>query len=109
MGFLNIQFDAKYQKIEVGRLETFKEFFGKSLTKPKNTEKGPFSLVQINSGARPDVDLTSSERHRSPEKHYRKKTWENVLKPNISSSNQNRHDTENSFESHSSDEDYNNI
>ena len=53
------------------------------------------TLSKINSGARPNVDLTSSERHSSPEMHYLPKVWG---KMNKSDSNQNRHNTENSFE-----------
>ena len=36
------------------------------------------TLGKIRSAARPNVDLTSSERHRSPEMHCRKKGWENI-------------------------------
>ena len=38
------------------------------------------TLSVINSGAKPNVDLTSSEQHRSLETHSRRKIWENVPK-----------------------------
>ena len=63
------------------------------------------TLSGINDSVRPNVDLTSSERHRSPETHLRKKIWENVTKSNKSVNNHNHHKRANSFEPHI-DEDY---
>ena len=64
------------------------------------------TLGEIGNGARPNVDLTSSERHRSPEMQCSKRAWKNIPKSNKTISDQNRHNIENSFEPHSSDEDY---
>ena len=64
------------------------------------------TMVEISNGARANVDLTSSERYRIPEMHYSKKTWDNIPKLNKIISDQNRHNIENSFEPHSSNEDY---
>ena len=61
---------------------------------------------EISSGARPNVDIPSSARHRSPETHCRKKAWRNIPNLNKSISNQDRHKIENSLEPHSSDEEY---
>ena len=64
------------------------------------------TLGEIGNGARLNVDLTSSEQHRSPEMHCSKRAWINMPKSNDSISNQNRHHIEDSFEPHSSDKDY---
>ena len=64
-------------------------------------------MGEINNDARAnDVDLTSSERHRSPETYYRKKVWDIIPKLNKIISDQNHHNTENSIEPHISDDDY---
>ena len=64
------------------------------------------TLGEISCSAWTNVDLTSSERHRSHEIQFRKKVWKNV--PNMTKTNsiQNRDKTENSFESHSCNEGY---
>ena len=64
---------------------------------------------EIGNGARQNVVLRSSERRRSPVMHCSERAWKNIPKSNKSISNQNRHNIENSFEPHSSDDDYDNI
>ena len=55
------------------------------------------TMGEISNGARTNVDLTSSERFRIPEMHYRKKVWDNIPKLNKIISDQDRHKIENSF------------
>ena len=66
------------------------------------------TLGEISRSARMNADLTSSERHWSPKTHCHKKDWENLTKLNRAFGDQNRHNIENSFDPHSSDEDYDN-
>ena len=64
------------------------------------------TLGEIGNGARPIVDLTSSERQRSTEMQCTKRVGKNIQTSNRSISHQNGHNIENPFELHCSEDDY---